>query len=61
MNILKHIAAILAKKQKTIFYSDLSELDEKPAHSVGKVIGELSKHCHSLGLPPISGSVKVLI
>ena len=48
----------IARGQYTIDYSDISKLTgvplRAPGHDVGAAIGELSKHCHELGLPLIS-------
>ena len=47
----------IAHDIQTITYKELADIVGVSAQSVGKDIGELSKHCHSLKLPPISGMV----
>ena len=54
----KVLLECIAKGQYTITYSEVAERTGIPAralgHDVGAAIGELSKHCHKLGLPLIS-------
>ncbi|HQM01359.1 MAG TPA: HNH endonuclease [Ruminococcus flavefaciens] len=47
----------IAHNQQTTTYGVLAEAASVSAQSVGKDIGELSKHCHEMKLPPISGMV----
>lgn len=53
----KKLLVCIANKQKTITYGELALGVTAAIQTVGKDIGELSKHCVDMGLPPISGMV----
>lgn len=53
----KKLLQCIAVGRKTIQYGELANLCGVSARSVGRDVGEISKLCHSLGLPPISGMV----
>lgn len=58
INCGKVLLECIARGQYRITYSEISDLTgiplRAPGHDVGAHIGELSKHCHAMGLPLIS-------
>ena len=58
INCGKVLLECIARGQYRITYSEVSRLTgvslRAPGHDVGAQIGELSKHCHAMGLPLIS-------
>ena len=47
----------IKKERRTITYGELANFAGVSPQSVGRDLGELSRCCHRLGLPPISGMV----
>lgn len=54
---VQRLLKCIVDKQKTITYGELAKPFGVSPQTVGKDIGEISKLCHSLGLPLISGMV----